>query len=178
MVTPRITTLEDAYATGNWNNLFIGVWRGPVTISGARAWGMEHERMAAAFPGGFASFVIVEKQVPIPDHPLRRAIACGMDQAGTSIRGMAGVQEAKGFAGALFRSLQLALSTLASTQYPRKGFASIPEAAEWIAPYLGPAPNLVSSQKVVEAAAMFQQMISAPGASAELQGPRSRRFRT
>lgn len=177
MATPRITTLEDAYATGNWNNLFIGVWRGPVTINGARAWGMEHERMAAAFPDGFASFVIVEKQVPIPDHPLRRAIACGMDQAGPSIRGMAGVQEAKGFAGALFRSLQLALSSLATTTYPRKGFGTIPEAAAWIAPHLGAAPNLVSSQMVVEVAETFQQMIAAPGASAEVAGPRSRRFR-
>ena len=177
MVTPRITTLEDSYATGNWNNLFLGVWRGPVTIDGARVWGREHERMAAAFPGGFASFVIVEKQVPIPDHPLRRALACGMDQAGTSIRGMAGVQEAQGFAGALFRSLQLALSSLASTPYPRKGFGSIPEAAAWIAPYLGAAPNHVSSQAVTEVAETFRQMITAPGASAEVPTPLSRRPR-
>ena len=174
MATPRITILEAAYATGNWNNLFIGVWRGPVTIKGARAWGMEHERMAAAYPGGFASFVIVQKQVPIPEHPLRRAIACGMDQAGTSIRGMAGVQEAKGFAGALFRSLQIALSSLAATPYPRKGFGSIPEAAAWLAPHLGKAPNLVSSQTVVEVAETFQQMIAEPGASAEMPALLSR----
>lgn len=167
MTTPRITTLEPTYATGNWNDLFIGVWRGPMTVNDVRVWGAEHMRMAAAHPRGFASFVLVEKQVPLPEHEIRRALARGMDQAGSSIRAMAGVQEARGFAAAVFHSLQTALSSLATSTYPRKPFASIPDAASWIAMYLGSTPTDVSGPAVTEVVETFREMIAAPGATPE-----------
>lgn len=167
MAAPRITTLEPTYATGNWNDLFIGVWRGAMTVNDVRVWGLEHQRMATAFPRGFASFVLVEKQVPLPEHEIRRALARGMDVAGSSVRAMAGIQEARGFAAAVFRSLQTALSSLATSSYPRKAFGTVPDAAAWIALYLGTTPTDVSGPAVTEAVETFREMIAAPGATAE-----------
>lgn len=159
MIRPRITALEKTFATGCWSNLFIGIWRGPTSVEAANEWGRQYEHMAARHPTGFIAIGIVEAQTPIPDGKTRKAISAAMDLAGGTLRGMAGIQEASGFAGATIRSILLALSNMASGPYPRRMFSSCGEAATWLSPRSETLSAIVTPEEITAAIEEFRSLL-------------------
>ena len=169
MILPRITALEKTFATGCWNDLFIGVWRGPALVAAANEWGRQYEHMAMRHSTGFLAIGIVEPQTPIPDALTRKALAAAMDRAGGAIRAMAGVQEASGFAGATLRSILLALSNMSSSAYPRRMFGSCGEAALWLAPHFTTAKR-VTAPEIVAAITQFRALLDPQRGYSTLDG--------
>ncbi len=159
MSPPRITALEKTFATAHWNDLFIGIWRGPTSVVAANEWGRQYENMAARHPAGFVAIGIVEAQTPIPDGPTRKAISAAMDRAEGTIRAMAGVQEANGFTGAALRSILLALSNMSHGPYPRRMFGGCGEAAVWLAPQLDRRSTPVSAPQIMAAIEEFRVLL-------------------
>ena len=159
MILTRITALEKTFVTGHWNNLFIGIWRGPASVVAANEWGRQYEHMEARYPAGFMSLGIVEAQTPIPDGPTRKALSAAMDRAGGAIRAMAGIQEASGFTGAAIRSILLALSNMSSGPFPRRMFGSCTEASSWLSSHFDSSVQPVTSEQLLTVVTEFRALV-------------------
>ena len=155
----RITAIEKTFVTGCWNNLFIGIWRGPASVVTANEWGRQYEHMAARHPAGFVSLSIVEMQTPIPDGPTRKALSAAMDRAGGALRAMAGIQEARGFTGAAIRSVLLALSNMSRGPFPRRMFGSCTEASFWLSSHFDSSVEPVTSEQLLMVVTEFRTLV-------------------
>ncbi|MEP7124939.1 MAG: hypothetical protein ABJE95_28680 [Byssovorax sp.] len=169
MTEPQITALGPAFATGRWNALFLGVWRGAASVHVVQEWGRQYESMAARCPGGFAALWLIEAQAPPPDAEARRAFKQGSERLGSSIRGIATVAEASGFAGAAIRSVMTALSNATSKRLDRRMFSSCRDASVWLSPYLHTTSgHFHSSLEIASAVETFRSMIDPRTAPAEI----------
>jgi hypothetical protein len=159
MSPPRITALEPSFITGHWGDLFIGVWRRAATVADVNEWARQREHMAVRHPSGFVTIGIVEADTPVPDEPIRLALAAALSRHSSSIRATATVQEASGFAGSAFRSVMLSLNNSSKILYPHSVFGSVGEAAVWLAPSFERRSPAVSSAQIVAAVDEFRALI-------------------
>lgn len=157
MNPPRITVLEPAFVTGYRDDLFIGVWRGTVTLAGVNEWARQFEHMLARNPKGFVAISIVEATAPLPDAAVRKAVASTMDRT-AGVLAMAGVHEATGFTGAAIRSVLLSLSNMTSGPYPRRIFGAQAEMAKWLAPYLDQSSFPLNAKQIAALVEEFRAM--------------------
>jgi hypothetical protein len=167
MAELKITAVEPAFATGYCDELFIGTWRGPVSVTLVREWARQYDNMLARFPRGFVVFCLIEAQTPPPDAASRRAITEEIERLGSAIHAIASVAEANGFAGAAVRSVLLAMSNAASKRLDRRMFGSCDEASAWLSPYLESASRrFTTGREILLAVEAFRRMIDPRGATA------------
>lgn len=157
MAELQMTAIEPAFATGHWNELFIGVWRGAPTVPLVYEWTRQYDDMAARSPRGFAILCLIEAQTSPPSAAVRRTISDEIERIGAPIRAMATVAEAGGFAGAVIRSVVLALSNATSSRLDRRMFNSCGEASRWLLPHLsGVSDRFITSREIESVVGTFR----------------------
>lgn len=127
----------DGVAVAECDSLCIVIWRGEVTRERfeKQRRGVEHVVSQGALAGS-GLLCVVESHVKPPNDELRAAsveLACS-----SGIKCVACVIEARGFAGALTRSVLVGMKILAGKRPANEGFfASVAEASEWLSPQVG-----------------------------------------
>ena len=64
MAEPQITAVGPAFATGYWNDLFLGIWRGAASVAVVQECSRHYQNMAVRSPSGFVALWLIEAQTP------------------------------------------------------------------------------------------------------------------
>jgi hypothetical protein len=161
-MTPEVRLCVDGFSLGTWQNLAVGVYSQAATVAAAEGGRREYEAMARRFPDGFVIMIIVEDNIPLPDHDARIAIAEAMQFASPYVIASCAVHEARGFRGIAIRSVITALMAASRAPYPSSTFSTVEEAAEWLAQYISPP---TTPGELVAKVAAFRSGLPSPSMS-------------
>jgi hypothetical protein len=130
------------------------VWRDEVTASRFARQCACLASVVTKYPGEAGFLCVVEARVKPPPDDLRKASIALLREHEASLRCIAGVIEATGFMAALTRSVLSSMTVLAGRQRAPQGvFASVADAAPWLAGHLGLVPTeLVHALTLLRAA--------------------------
>lgn len=154
---PRIDLSTPTVVVGLWRNLVITEWRARSSAEDMSVAYDLQRRYIRQLSRKIVSLTVVPGAVIRPLEPEARKV---LDQAVLDIHpssaAAALVLHASGFGGAMIRSILTSLNFLRRTDFPNKILASLPDASEFLAPYIEGAPTPAA----VEVA--YQAVLAAP----------------
>lgn len=133
----RVGHVGDGLALGDVANLFIVIWRGPVTRP---RFNIQRDGLREAVKRhseGAGMLCVIEPTATPPDDELRRASADMIRELQAQLRCVACVVEGTGFVHALGRSALSGMALLLGRRsVPVSVFATVGAAATWMAPHV------------------------------------------
>jgi len=135
---PKLIHLGDGLALGEIGNIYVAVWRGPVTAPRFEEQRAGLADVSARHPEGIGFLCIIEPTAKAPDDQLRRASAQMVRRHERDLRCIGCVVEGSGFANAVARSALSAMAMLVAIRsVPLSVFGNVGVATSWMLPYLG-----------------------------------------
>jgi len=135
---PKLIHQGDGLALGEVGNVYVAVWRGPVTAPRFEAQRTGLAEVSARNPHGIGFLCVIEPTAKAPDEQLRRASAQMVRRHEQELRCIGCVVEGSGFANAVARSALSAMALLVGVRsVPVSVFGNVGIAASWMLPYLG-----------------------------------------
>lgn len=135
VATPELLLQEatDDHIVLASGSLIAVVWIKVTTLGGIAALSAALEQQAASFPGGLYQLTIVEEGASLPAAAERAELTKFLAGAAHHIRRSAVVHEGVGFRAAAVRGVVTGLALLAQLPYPYQVFATLEQAALWLA---------------------------------------------
>jgi hypothetical protein len=136
-----------------YQSVLLQHWFGAVSIADAQATLVAHERARANTLGRVFVFVVVDEVPGIPSFEIRKKLTGMAQQTEGEVEAHATVIRSSGFLASTLRSVVATIFSFARTTYPRRVFANVAEAGEWLATHRGspPAAALVEAFETIAA---------------------------
>jgi hypothetical protein len=153
----HILMIKPTHAGMFWNNLFVGVWRGPASPQGANDFG-EMFRQAAEQAPRYGTVLIFEPSTPLPDAEARQALVEVMDKAPDYLF-LAGVIESRGMLPSTLRGVLRVMGMISEKKYPQQTFPTVEFFADWAQGRLNahlPRAEQLTAPDIVEVIRLFR----------------------
>jgi hypothetical protein len=128
-----VVHLSSDCTIGVLRQVLVQHWFGPVDMPDAEATMRAHNQALRGGSGKVSVLAIVEGVPGLPDQPVRAALARLADKTSDEVGCHATVILAEGFKGSALRSVLTAIFALSGVKYPKQVFATVKDAADWMA---------------------------------------------
>lgn len=128
-----IREVTDDHIIMVWERSVCVVWKRATTLAGIEKLSSVYKEQAVRYPDGIYLLTIVEPTAPLPPPEAREALAIFLRSGGGRTRLSAVVHEGNGFRAAAVRSVVTGLAMLVRLPYPHEIFATVDQAARWLA---------------------------------------------
>lgn len=135
----RVITMHcgDGIAVAEVGPVCVVIWRDEVTPARFARQSAGLARVVAHHPAAAAFLYVVEPHVQPPSEEMRKASSAMVKAHQGRLKSVGGVIEARGFMGALTRSVLSGMATLVGRQHPALAFfANVNEAAKWLSQHV------------------------------------------
>jgi hypothetical protein len=128
-----IREVTDDHIIMIWDRSVCVVWKKATTLAGVEKLTSVYNEQAGRHPDGLYLLTIVEPTASLPPPEAREALAVFLRGGGGRTRLSAVVHEGNGFRAAAVRSVVTGLAMLVRLPYPHEIFATVEQAAKWLA---------------------------------------------
>lgn len=133
----KVEAVDRDHAIGASEGLLLCVWRVRTTAEAISELAGIVSRLIARSRDRIVMLTVVEAGADMPDAPVRNALAELFHRVAPSVIASALVFEGTGFKAATVRALTTTLNMVTRQPFPHKVFATVGEAAAWLAPQTG-----------------------------------------
>lgn len=133
----KVEAVDRDHAIGTSEGLLLCVWRFQTTAEAIAELTGIVSRLVARSPDRVIMLTVVEAEADMPDAPVRNALAAMFHRVASATIASALVFEGTGFKAATVRALTTTLNMVTRQPFPHKVFATVGDAAAWLAPQTG-----------------------------------------
>jgi len=133
-----------------WANLIFAIFKKETTLAGVQKVRQAYERSWRLNPNGLCTMMIVEPRAPMPGAEVRKALAEALAVGSGRTLMSAVIHEGSGFHASAVRSVVTGLAMLTRLPFPHQVFATVRDAANWMAKNPACGTDAVSILRVVQ----------------------------